>query len=91
MAVIKPILTRMDSIEHLISIIDAYKAASGIERDATISHRIFGDSKKISGMRLGADITTRRLRAAYEWLGKNWPDGVDRPEGLSVLVKKDLA
>ena len=36
----------MIDIEALISIVDAYKEAAGVDRDSTVAFRVFGDSKK---------------------------------------------
>lgn len=67
---------------HLIAIADAYKLASGIDRDQTASYRIFGDSKKLSSLREGGDITVARFNASLDWLRVNWPEGHNLPEGL---------
>lgn len=72
----------MNTIEQLILVADAYKAASSIDKDGTVSHRVFGDTKKLSALRSGSDITTRRLGAAFRWFSENWPDGEKKPEIL---------
>jgi hypothetical protein len=63
----------MMSIENLLQRADAYKAATGLDADSTVSHRVFGDSKKLSALRAGADITVGRYRAAMVWFDENWP------------------
>lgn len=64
----------MIDITTLIARADAYKQATGIADDKTLSYRVFGDSKKLSAMRSGADITTRRFNAAMRWFDQNWPE-----------------
>lgn len=60
-------------IDDLIARADGYKAATGIVDDSTVSYRVFGDTKKLGAMRRGADITTRRFKAAMQWFDQNWP------------------
>lgn len=57
----------------LIERADAYKAATGITEDTTVSHRVFGDTKKLGALRRGGDITVRRFNAAMAWFAANWP------------------
>ncbi|SNT76439.1 hypothetical protein SAMN05444959_1205 [Paracoccus seriniphilus] len=64
----------MIDVTSLIKRADAYKRAAGISEDKTVSYRVFGDGKKLSAMRAGADITTRRFNAAMEWFDRNWPE-----------------
>lgn len=71
----------MQQIAHLLSVADAYKAALGIE-DTTVSARVFNDSKKLTALRSGADITVGRFNAAMRWFDENWPNDVDRPAFL---------
>ncbi len=75
-------MSGMVSIEQLLSVVDAYKTATGVTLDTTVSYRVFGDSKKLGSMRSGADITTRRFNAALEWFSNNWPENSPRPVGL---------
>lgn len=63
----------MIEVDALISRLDAYKAAAQLTEDSTVSHRVFGDTKKLSALRLGGDITVRRFNAAMTWLDHNWP------------------
>jgi len=69
----------MQTIDHLIQLADAYKIATGITEDTTVSYRVFGDSKKLGAIRSGRDITLRRFNAAVRWFCENWPDGTDMP------------
>ncbi len=63
----------MIDISTLIARADAYKLAAGLSEDKTVSHRVFGDSKKLTSLRKGADITVGRFNAAMEWFDRNWP------------------
>ena len=72
----------MKTIQHLLALADAYKVAAQIEQDSTVSHRVFGDTKKLAALRAGADITTRRFNAAFVWFSTNWPEGAERPNFL---------
>lgn len=69
----------MSSIDFLLERADAYKIAAKIERDSTVSYRVFGDSKKLGALRLGADITVGRLSDALAWFEANWPAAPDAP------------
>ena len=68
----------MQQIADLLSVADAYKTGLGIE-DTTVSARVFNDSKKLSALRAGADITIGRFNSALRWFDDNWPDGVRWP------------
>lgn len=63
----------MIDMNSLISRADAYKVAAGVSEDTTVSHRVFGDTKKLSALRRGGDITVRRFNAAMAWFDQNWP------------------
>ena len=63
----------MIDIDTLISRADDYKRLLNIPEDTTVSYRVFGDSKKLSALRCGADITVRRFNAAMRWFDYNWP------------------
>ncbi len=69
----------MNTIETLLARADSYKEAAGIHHDSTVSHRVFGDSKKLSALRDGADITLRRFNEAMRWFDQNWPAQNDPP------------
>lgn len=71
----------MLSISTLLAIVDAYRAATGLE-DKTVSSRVFDDSKKIAQMREGGDITVGRFNAALLWFSQNWPADAIWPEEI---------
>lgn len=76
------------SIPTFIRCIDAYKAATGIPKDRTVSMRVFGDTKKLELLRSrSADITTGRLHNAFLWLRDNWPVGAEPPEELIDTIR----
>ena len=76
-------------IDHLtlLTLADLFTGATGV-RDVTLSHRLFGDSKKLAALRDGADITVGRFNSAVRWFSTNWPEdlawphSVPRPEPL---------
>jgi hypothetical protein len=72
----------MRSLTSLMTLIDAYVAATGIA-DASLSMRVFRDNKKIRSLRHGGDITTSRMDAAVQWFSENWPENLDWPRGVS--------
>lgn len=74
----------MLSTAYLIHVADAYKAASGLTEDTTVSYRVFGDTKKLTAIRCGADITVRRFNVALDWFRSHWPDGRPFPESNHV-------
>lgn len=63
----------MFDIQKLLNCIDAYRVAEGGLAENTASGRIFGDRKKITALRSGADITTSRYNGALRWLADHWP------------------
>lgn len=81
-------LVMMISTETLVAIADLFRTASGGMRETTLSHRIFGDSKKLTALRGSADITVGRFNAAMCWMAENWPEGHDRPVSLAAYVPK---
>ncbi|MGR3823838.1 MAG: hypothetical protein ACU0A5_14815 [Salipiger marinus] len=75
----------MQTIESLLALADAYKRAAGVDHDSTVSHRVFRDSKKLTALRKGADISLRRFNDAMRWFELNWPEGSDFPKPMSPL------
>lgn len=80
----------MNQISHLLKLADAYIEATSI-KEVTLSHRLFGDSKKIGAMRAGADITISRFNSAISWFSDNWPDGADWPEQIMRPASENAA
>lgn len=72
----------MIEISALLTLSDAYQAATGVP-ETTVSHRLFGDTKKLAGMRGGADITVGRFNHALVWFSANWPEGTDWPDNVA--------
>lgn len=71
----------MLNIEHLITVADVYGTAFKVE-EKTVSSRVFQDSKKLSAIRGGADITVTRYNSALEWFSQNWPEGAGWPHDV---------
>lgn len=75
----------MAHLDQLLTVAAAYKTAAGLTDDKTVSSRAFGDSKKLSALQAGADITLGRFNATMRWFSENWPaeapwpDAVERP------------
>lgn len=67
----------------LLTLSDRMQALTGLP-ETTISHRVFGDTKKLAALRAGADLTTGRFNAALAWFRANWPEGAVLPEVLAV-------
>lgn len=67
----------------LVRIADLYAAALGGLPEKTVSHRVFGDSKKLAMIRAGADITLTRFNYAMAWFAAFWPEGAERPVELA--------
>ncbi len=72
----------MATEQDILSVADAYAAATSAS-DVTISSRVFGDSKKLTAIRSGKDITLRRFNAALEWFSDHWPDNAEWPKGVA--------
>lgn len=62
------------TIAALLSVSDRYMALAGIGEEKTLSYRVFGDSKKLTALRDGSDITLTRFNAAMGWFAAQWPD-----------------
>lgn len=69
----------MIEIAHLLCLANAYQRATALE-DVTLSHRVFGDSKKLAALRSGADITVTRFNNAIIWFAANWPVDLEWPQ-----------
>lgn len=81
------------SIPALIAVSVAFREAIGLAQESTLSHRVFGDTKKIAQLRAGSDITLGRYNAAMGWFATHWPEGVEPPAALAPYrqAQKDVA
>lgn len=80
----------MIEIAHLLAVADAYMIATSV-KEVTLSHRLFGDSKKLTALRTGADITLTRFNAALAWFSENWPDETAWPASVARPVAERAA
>jgi len=78
----------MMNTAHILTLADAYKAALGLE-DKTVSSRVFDDSKKLTAIRTGSDLTVSRFNAAIRWFDENWPEDAEWPEGVLRPITPD--
>lgn len=76
----------MLQITHLLDLADEYQRHDPVE-DKTLSFRVFGDSKKLSSLRTGSDLTTTRFNAAVLWFHEHWPEGAHWPD----LIERPVA
>lgn len=65
----------------ILRLADAYGAGARVS-EKTTSHRVFRDSKKLTALRNGSDITLERANDAWLWFNENWPDGSPWPAGV---------
>jgi hypothetical protein len=68
--------------DDLLHVADQFRDLAGIEEETTLSHRIFGDTKKLRQLREGSGITLERFNAAMQYLATRWPEGCALPEAL---------
>lgn len=81
----------MNQIAELLSIVDAYMSATG-RKETTVSTSVFNDGKKITGLRDGtADIGTRRYNSAVVWFSENWPENAVWPDGIARPMAEQAA
>jgi hypothetical protein len=66
---------------HLVELADTYMKVTGL-KEVTLSHRVFGDSKKLAAIRGTADITVSRFNAALRWFDENWPETAAWPDHI---------
>lgn len=72
----------MIEIAHLLALADEYQRIDPVE-DKTLSFRVFGDSKKLTALRTGSDLTTGRFNTALSWFSANWPATARWPASVS--------
>lgn len=77
----------MIDLKHLLILAKEYKRATGKE-DRTISSRVFGDSKKLTALKGGKDITIARFNAAILWFSDNWPEKAKWPKDIQRPIKE---
>jgi hypothetical protein len=75
-------MVTMLTTDDLLSAAELFRDLSGIEEETTLSHRLFGDTKKLRQLREGSGITLERFNAAMQWMAVRWPDGQDLPSAL---------
>jgi hypothetical protein len=86
----------MIRILDLVDVADAFRALVGVEREVTLSYRVFGDSKVLTNIRNDGEMTVGRFNAAMLWFATNWPANAEKPAVLLPYVpptpdKKDAA
>lgn len=72
--------------ETLIELADQFRDACGIERESTLSYRIFADSKRLTNLRGDGDITLSSFARAMIYMATNWPEGHALPPHLVPYV-----
>ncbi len=80
----------MMNTSHILTLADAYKNALGLE-DKTVSSRLFDDSKKLTAIRSGSDLTVSRFNSAMRWFDENWPEGAVWPVSVMRPTNKSAA
>lgn len=80
----------MIEISHLLKVIDAYQAATGLT-DSSISTYVFNDGKKVAHLRGGRGIDVRRFNYALHWFSNHWPEKTSWPFGVSRPSKEETA
>ncbi len=68
----------MSPIENLLSVVDAYAAATGLA-EATISTRFLAGGRVILDLRNGRDMGVRRIERAVESFAREWPADAEWP------------
>lgn len=67
---------------QLIAVADLYRDLCGIEHEKTLSYRIFDDSKRLTAIRSGKDVTVRLYNHAMSYMAANWPASAPMPDSL---------
>ena len=76
----------MLTIEHLLTVVDAFRDARGVS-DSRVSTLLFNDGKRITTLRKGGDIGSRSLAAAFQWFSDHWPEPAKWPADVQRPVK----
>jgi hypothetical protein len=74
--------------ETLLDMADLFRGACGIERETTLSSRIFDDSKRLTNLRGDGDITISSFTKAMTYMAANWPQGQSMPDLLVPYVPR---
>lgn len=80
----------MIDISHLLKIINAYQAATGLA-DSSVSTYVFNDGKKVTSLRKGNGIDIRRFNSAFQWFSNHWPKNTPWPTGIPRPAKQGKA
>ncbi|WP_036291531.1 hypothetical protein [Methylosinus sp. PW1] len=70
------------SIEHLLRVIDAYCAATGLA-EATVSAKFLSKGTRAGELRKGSDMGARTIQRAISSFSDSWPAGAAWPEDVS--------
>jgi hypothetical protein len=62
----------MSSVEHLLTVFDAFRAATGLA-DATVSTRFLDRGSRIVALRAGGDMGAKRIARALDDFSAAWP------------------
>lgn len=71
----------MSPIESLLTVVDAYREATGLA-EATVSTRFLARGSQLKDLREGADIGSRRVERVLAEMSAQWPAGAAWPEGV---------
>lgn len=71
-------LAFMSAIDQLLRLTDEYQRATGLT-EATVSTHLFNDGKKLSAIKAGGDLSTRRFEGVVAALSARWPEAAVWP------------
>lgn len=80
----------MNTVASLLSVVDAYRVAREVS-DARVSTLVLNDGSRITEIRSGKDIGSRRLDRALQWFSDNWPEGAIWPDDVMRPEKSEVA
>lgn len=72
----------MPNTSHILILADEWLRATGL-RETILSYRLFEESKKLTLLRAGGDLTLARYRLAVLWFSENWPVDATWPQGVA--------
>lgn len=72
----------MPDTSHILLLADEWLRATGL-RETILSHRLFEESKKLTLLRAGGDLTLARYRVAVLWFSENWPENATWPRDVA--------